>query len=211
MKYEWRKKEKDLYLPPTAPTLVDLKPMNYLVIEGQGNPNSKGFSTSVGALYALAYGIRIAPKQGIDIPGYYEYTVYPLEAIWGCTEEGKRLYREGKRAIELKDHMTYRAMIRQPEFVTEALVNSLKVGVVKKKKNPLVAQLEFLTLDEGQSIQMTHVGPYDDEPASFEKLESFAESQGLKRRTMVHKEIYVTDPNKVSSEKLRTTLRIWVE
>ena len=89
--------------------------MKYFTIEGKGNPNKEGFQTDVEALYSLSYAIRMMPKKGITPEGYVEYTVYPLEGIWDLDEEGRKLdYLD-------KDHLVYKLMIRQPDFVTEKL------------------------------------------------------------------------------------------
>lgn len=80
MKYQWRKQEKDLYLPKAKPSLIKVPKHNFLMIKGQGNPNGEDFSERVSVLYSLAYAIRMMPRQGYTPEGYYEYTVYPLKA-----------------------------------------------------------------------------------------------------------------------------------
>ncbi len=211
MKYEWRKKEKTLYLPKDEPTVIDIEPMNYLTISGEGNPGSEGFSDCVGALYALSYGIRMLNKSDTVPEGYYEYTVFPLEGIWDLNDEGRQLYIEGTPVKDLKDKMIYKVMIRQPDFVSPDLVEEIRTKVLKKKKNERIKEVKFETIKEGKSVQMLHVGSYDDEPASFERMELFAKSQGLVRQDKRHKEIYISDPSKVEASKLKTTIRFWVD
>lgn len=211
MKYEWRKKEKDVYLPKTEPVLITLPKMNYIVIEGEGNPNDAGFAEAVGALYAVAYGIRMLNKSDAPPEGYFEYTVYPLEGIWGFNEAGIALYQSGKAASELKDYLAYKVMIRQPDFVTQALTELVKTAAFKKKKNHRINDVRFESIEEGLSVQMMHMGSYDDEPASFARMENFAKDQGYERIGKAHKEIYLSDPKKVAPEQLKTTLRFWVE
>lgn len=211
MKVEWRKQDKALYLPKTEPTLIDIPKMHYLTISGIGNPNSEIFAEKVAALYALSYGIRMLNKSDEVPEGYYEYTVYPLEGLWSLTQDGINAYQDGVSIIELKDQLSYKIMIRQPEFVTKNLVESVREKVIKKKKIPHLKEINFEILEEGQAIQMTHIGSYDEEPESFLKMEAFATSIGVKRRSKNHKEIYVSDPRKVPIEKLKTTLRIWVQ
>lgn len=79
MKFEWRKKEKDLYIPKQKPELVTVPKQKFLMIQGKGNPNHEEFAERVGVLYSLAYAIRMMPRNGYTPEGYFEYTVYPLE------------------------------------------------------------------------------------------------------------------------------------
>lgn len=211
MKYEWRKRDKGLYLPEAEPVVAEIPSMNYLMVDGRGNPNSDAFAECVAALYALSYGIRMAPKKGYTPEGYYEYTVFPLEGIWSLNDEGKRKYQEGASIVALKDDMTYTMMIRQPEFVTSEVVEAIRSDMLKKKKSPRTADVRFESLSEGKCVQMMHIGSYDDEPASFGRMEMYASEIGLTRKGKEHKEIYLSDPSKVAPEKLKTTLRFWVD
>lgn len=90
MKYEWRKQEKILYLPKQRPELVTVPEQKFFMIKGKGNPNGEEFAEKIGALYSLAYAVRMMPKQGFTPEGYFEYTVYPLEGIWDLSEEGRK-------------------------------------------------------------------------------------------------------------------------
>lgn len=90
MKFEWRKHEKDLYLPKEKPVLVTVPKQKFFMISGKGNPNSEEFSEKIGVLYSLAYAVRMMPKQGFTPEGYFEYTVYPLEGIWMGLNRGRK-------------------------------------------------------------------------------------------------------------------------
>lgn len=210
MKYEWRKQDKSLYLPKTEPTVIDIPAMQYLRVKGEGNPNSESFGQCVEALYALSYGLKMLPKKGITPEGYYDYTVFPLEGHWDLNEEGREKYLKGTPVIELKDYLTYTVMIRQPQFVTEELLEDIRETVYKKKKNDRINNVILETIEEGVAVQMMHIGSYDDEPASFDRMEEFAIDNGLSRKDKSHKEIYLSDPSKVAPDKLKTTLRLWV-
>ena len=130
MKYEWRKQEKNLYLPKQKPELITVPAQKFFMIKGKGNPNSEEFSEKIGVLYSLAYAIRMMPKQGFTPEGYFEYTVYPLEGIWDLSEEGRKLETLNK------DELLYTIMIRQPDFVTEEVVQKAFERVRKKKPHP---------------------------------------------------------------------------
>lgn len=117
MKHEWRKHEKGLYIPKKKPEVVTVPAQKFLMIDGTGNPNSKQFSERIEVLYSLSYAIRMMPKQGYTPEGYFEYTVYPLEGLWDLTDKGR------KQKILDKDELLYTIMIRQPDFVTQEIVD----------------------------------------------------------------------------------------
>ncbi|HWR11930.1 MAG TPA: GyrI-like domain-containing protein [Rectinemataceae bacterium] len=206
MKIEWKKDEKALYLPKTSPELVRIPAFNFFVIEGRGNPNEPEFSDHVGVLYSLAYGVKMSPKAGIAPAGYFDYTVYPLEGVWDISEEAKNDFR-GKLD---KDSLVYRLMIRQPDFVDEAFASLVVERARKKTPNPLYDAARFERLEEGDCVQMTHIGSYDDEPASFAAMEAFAAAAGLARTSRRHREIYLSDPRRIAPEKRKTVLRFQV-
>lgn len=135
MKHEWRKKEKEYYIPKEKPQLVEIPEFKFLTLKGQGNPNSEGFAKAIETLYSLAYAIRMMPKKGIIPEGYFEYTVYPLEGIWDLTEKGRA------EEVLKKDELVYTLMIRQPEFVNEEVFNIAMDIAKKKKSNPLLEKV----------------------------------------------------------------------
>jgi len=205
MKYEWRKQEKNLYMPKQKPELITVPEQKFLMIEGKGNPNNEEFANKIEVLYSLSYAIRMMPKQGYTPEGYFEYTVYPLEGVWNLTEEGRNL------DILNKDELIYTIMIRQPDFVTEEVVERAYESVRKKKSHPLLDEVTFGTMEDGLSVQILHVGPFDDEPRSFEKMKEFIINNNLEIVTLRHREIYLSDIRKVEPEKLKTVLRYRVK
>ena len=187
MKHEWRKHEKELYGVTTTPKLVEVPKQKYLTIKGKGNPNEKDFSERIGVLYSLSYGIRMLPKSGHTPDGYYEYTVYPLEGTWFASDSS---------TILNKDCLQYTLMIRQPDFVSEEIVNTALELVQKKKPHKLLDEISLEEITDGLSVQLLHVGSYDDEPLSFQKMDMFLEDHGLLRTQNVHREIYLTNNKK---------------
>ena len=205
MKHEYRKHEKQLCCPKTKPELVEIPKQKFFCINGKGNPNSEDFSERIGVLYSLSYAIRMMPKNGFTPEGYFEYTVCPLEGLWDLTEEGR------KSEVFNKDELIYTIMIRQPEFVTEEIVKKAFEIVEKKKPNPLLKEVYFDEMEDGLSVQIMHIGSYDNEPQSFSKMKDFIEENGLKIKTLVHREIYLSDVRRVEEAKLKTVLRYRVE
>ena len=207
MKHEWRKHEKGLYLPKQKPVLVKVPNLKFFCIEGEGNPNSEDFTERIGALYSLSYGMKMFLKKNPGIEGYQDYTVYPLEGVWDLNEQGRKEY---KGTIN-KDQLVYKIMIRQPDFVNEELAKNIVELTQAKTKNNLLYEVSFEEIEEGECIQMLHVGPYDNEPATFAEMENYTNLIGLKRACKVHREIYLSDARKVAPEKLKTVLRFKVE
>lgn len=205
MKHEWRKKEKHYYLPKSKPEIVNIESFKFIQIKGSGNPNNEIFSEKVGVLYSIAYAIKMMPKKNITPEGYFDYTVYPLEGIWGLDEEGL------KKDTFDKNNLVYNIMIRQPDFVTKEVFDLALDMTKKKKPNKYLDEVEFGEIHEGMCVQMMHIGPFDDEYKSFELMKEFCHKNNLSIRDKRHREIYISDFRKTSQEKLKTVLRYMVE
>lgn len=206
-KHEWRKAEKELYLPKPKAEFVDVPEFNFLSIQGEGNPNAPDFAERIQALYPCCYSIKMGLKN-LKLNNYSDFTVYPLEGLWDLNEEGRKNYSQFGLN---KDHLIYTLMIRQPDFVNEDLANDFIQKAYLKKKNPLINEVKFIKYKEGPSIQMLHIGSFDDEKSSFNIMEEFALKNGMKRKSMKHREIYLSDFRKVEKSKLKTVLRFQVE
>ncbi|MFF2878545.1 GyrI-like domain-containing protein [Gottfriedia sp. NPDC057991] len=204
-KLEWRKSLKEIYLPKSKPSKIKIPNFKYITIEGKGNPNNEVFKENVEALYSLAYAIKMLPKKGIVPEGYIDYTVFPLEGVWDLDEEGRKLDYLNK------EHLLYKLMIRQPDFVTEDLTYIILDQLKQKKKNPLLANVKFESITEGLCVQTMHIGSYDDEPRTFKLMEEFCKENHLQRVQKTHKEIYISDARKTQPDKLKTVLRFQVE
>lgn len=207
MKYEWRKNEREMYLPPKKPVLVDIPNFCFLSIHGSGNPNNPFFTECIEALYAVAYTIRMSHKKGLQPENFYEYTVYPLEGVWDISEEAKTSWN----GTLDKDELVFNLMIRQPEFVTQEFAKQAQEWAHTKNANQCIEKIEFTSCTDGKCVQMLHLGSYDNEPESFQIMEKFCSDNGLQRASRQHREIYLSDPRKVAPEKLKTVLRFKVE
>ena len=208
IKHEWRKKEKAFYLPKNQPEEVIVPTFQFVVLSGEGNPNSTFFSECIGVLYSLSYAIKMKLKKTGEKPdGYMDYTVYPLEGVWDLKEEAKKNFNGQIN----KDALVFDIMIRQPDFVGKPFFEEMLEFTKKKNPHTLLEKIKFVKMEEGKCVQMMHVGSYDDEPLSFKLMEEFAESKNLKRISKIHREIYISDVRKVAPEKLKTVLRFKVE
>ena len=198
-KVDLKKELKHLYIPSVKEiNLVDVPPMNFVMIDGSGDPNTaQEYQDAIEALYAISYAIKFAVKkeQGID------YGVMPLEGLWWA--DNMSLFTTSK------DIWKWTAMIMQPEYVTQALFEATLEQVKKKKSLPGLARARFDKFNEGQSAQIMYIGPFADEGPTIEKIHEFIKAQGyefdgLKQK---HHEIYLSDPRKAAPEKLKTVIR----
>lgn len=201
--YIYKKHEKELYGTKAKPTLLDVPKQKFICIKGEGNPNEEDFKTRVEALYSVAYTIRMSYKNGFAPADYFEYTVYPLEGLWDIKNHDSETFT--------KEELVYTIMIRQPEFVDEELFQQALEIARNKKPNKLLREVYFNEMTDGLSVQMLHIGSFDTEAETFAVMKEFIEANDLRIQTFVHREIYLSDPRKVSSDKLKTLLRYQVE
>ena len=205
MKYEWRKNDKAVYIPKAVPTIVDIEEYPYFMLSGQGNPNSDAFAEAIGVLYSLSYAVKMLPKRQTRPEGYYDYTVFPLEGVWDLVDKSK-----AHKPLD-KDNLAYTIMMRQPDFVTDALASQVIEYVAVKKPHALLGDVRFARIADGLCLQMLHLGSYDSEPETFATMRQYCDDNGYIRTQRSHKEIYLTDARKTPPEKQKTTLRFKVE
>ena len=204
MAFDYKKEYKEFYMPKTKPSIVTMPGMNYIAVRGQGDPNMEDgeYKQSIGLLYGIAYTIKMSKKGDHRIEGYFDFVVPPLEGFW---------WQDGVDGIDYahKENFKWISVIRLPEFVTKEDFEWAVEEATKKKKTDF-SKAEFLTYDEGECVQCMHIGPYDDEPATVERMHAYMESLGYvlditDRRH--HHEIYLSDARKVAPEKRKTVIR----
>lgn len=180
--------------------MIDVPSMTFLMVDGLGDPNGEEYQQAVSLLYGLSYIIRMKSK---DLPGYYEYTVFPLEGLWG-TDGGAFDFKK-------RENWRWTSMIRQPDFVTSEVFRWAAELTAKKKPELNVSKARIETFSEGLCVQMMHVGPYAAEPETVDKMRTFMEQNSLEDAIFFnvrrHHEICLSDPNKVKPEKMNTVLR----
>lgn len=202
MKYEWKKNEKNLYVVKQKPQLIEIPSAYYIMIKGDGNPNESDFSNRVSALYSLAYGIKMLfknmEKEELE---YSDFTVFPLEGIWEKSDDEEFD----------KSKLKYTIMIKQPYFITKEIFELAFEKVKKKKPNELYDEISFDCIESKKAIQILHIGSFDTEIESFEKLDNFASEMNLERSEKLHTEIYLNNKNRTAEDKLKTILRYTVK
>lgn len=202
MAIDYKKELKQFYFTKDIPVILDIPAMRFIAISGEGDPNGNAFQLATEALYALSYAVKMSYKSSEVPTGYYDYVVFPLEGEWDLIDKTK--------PPTDKSNLKYTLMIRQPDFLTEEGFQCFLTATQKKKNNPFLDQLFLLDLEEGLCCQYLHFGSYDDEPSSFEKMETYCRENGFKRSSKTHREIYLSDPRKTDSSKLKTLLRFSV-
>lgn len=208
MAFDYKKEYREFYLPPKKPSIVEVPPVRFAAVRGRGNPNEEGgeYQRALGLLYGLAYTVKMSKMGDHRMEGYFDYVVPPLEGLW---------WQEGAEAVDLshKEKLCWIAMIRLPEFVTEAEFRWAQEEAARKKGGDFSAAMYF-AYDEGTCVQCMHLGPYDAEPATIAAMEAHARENGWRldlgaaRR---HHEIYLSDPRRCAPEKLKTVLRLPVK
>lgn len=209
MKHEWRKSEREIYLPKNQPMKIELPAMKYFTLQGAGNPNSDNFSTAVSALYAVSYGVKMALKKGLSPESYLDYAVYPLEGFWSLNKTGIEQYKEA--GTFRKDDLVFKIMIRQPDFVDRDFALKIIENVTKRKPNIYYPKISFEKIEEGLCVQAMHMGTYDSESKTLLSMKNFCQEHNLQRLSPYHKEIYLSDPRKVRLDQNKTTLRFSVK
>ena len=204
MPYDFKKEQKELYQPKTAPALVHVPKMNYLAVRGKGDPNDPDgeYARSIPLLYGVAYTLKMSPRAGHVIDGFFDYTVPPLEGFW---------WQPGLAGVDYanKAGFHFLSLLRLPDFVTRADFDWAVESATAKKKMDL-SPAEFFPYDEGLCVQCMHLGPYDAEPQTAAKMHDFMRRQGYVldiTDTRCHHEIYLSDPRKCDPARLKTVLR----
>ena len=204
MVFDYKKEYKEFYLPPKTPELIDIPSMNFAAVRGKGNPNEEDgeYKSSIGLLYGIAFTIKMSRLGSRKIEGYLEYVVPPLEGLW---------WQKGVSGIDYSKKETFEwiSMIRLPDFVTKEDFD-WAVAEATKKKGLDFSRTEFFTYREGLCVQCMHVGPYDAEPATIEKMDAYAAERGYAvdiGASRFHHEIYLGDPRRCDETKLKTVIR----
>ena len=186
--------DKKYYLAKSEPHVVDVTPYNYLAINGMSAPEDPRFTKAVEALYAVAYGVKFQYKaMGQD------FVVPKMEGQWWV--EGELPFDQTPR-----EEWYWNIAIPMPAFVEAEHVEEAIQAAIDKKGLPPISEVEFKKLNEGKSVQVLHIGSYEAERPTLEKLFSFVESNGLQINGY-HHEIYLSDPHKTPVEKLKTIIR----
>jgi hypothetical protein len=192
--YKLHKKE---YTAGRKPAVVAASPASYLSITGRGAPGGETFAACVTALYGMAYTIKMTGKA----EGRQDYVICKLEGQYWLDGEQTDFSATGM------DEWNWRLLIRTPEFVVQEELDRAVSALLSKGKAERARDVQLISLDEGQCVQMLHVGPYDRVGETVGDMLAFAAKENL-QPTGRHHEIYLSDPRRVAPEKLKTIVRL---
>ncbi len=199
-KIDFKKEYRELYTAPKGnPVIVEVPPLQYLMVDGSGDPNtSPRFRDCMAGLYPVAFTLRFAVKAEEQIA----YSVMPLQGLWWLPGEDFD--------FSVKDRWLWTLMIMQPDYVTEPRFEAARESAKNKESLSIFDELRLEVFEEGVAAQIMHIGPYADEAPTIEKLHEFIHQEGHSLRGK-HHEIYLGDPNRSAPEKLKTIIRQPIE
>lgn len=196
-KVDLKKEYKNLYNPSAKEvSIVDVPDMNYLMIDGQGDPStSEDYKATFEALFSVSYTLKFMIKKGRGI----DYGVMPIEGLWWADDLEAYV-------AQRRDEWKWTSMIMQPKYVSAADVGTAIKEVHKKKNLAALDKIRFECLHEGKSAQIMHIGPYSTEAPNIQKIHATIKAAGHELSGK-HHEIYISNPQKTAPEKLKTVLR----
>jgi len=193
---DYRKKLPDLYGAGRKPEMVQVPPLSYLMIDGQGDPNvSSEYADAIEALYSLAYTVKFAVKRESQL----DFRVMPLEGLWWC-EDMRRF------SVANKHEWLWTLMILQPPEAGSEVVERSRAALAKRKPLRALGRVRHAQFNEGPCAQVLHVGPFSEEGPVIEGLHAFIKEQGGELAGK-HHEIYLSDIRRAAPEKWRTLIR----
>jgi len=197
-KIDLKKENKEFYYPSTkAVSMVELPLMKFLMIDGQGDPNtSQEYQDAMETIFPVSYKTKFMSKKEKS----QDYVVMPLEGLW---------WADNMEEFSMDDKSSWKwtVMIRQPDFINQTLINKAIKELEKKKDLPAISKLRFEDFQEGKAVQIMHIGPYGEaEAPAVGKLHAFIENEGYSLRGK-HHEIYISDVRRTKPEKLKTVIR----
>ena len=205
MAYDFKKEPKQFYKPGKKAEIIEIPCMQYIVVAGKGDPNlpDSEYKQSIQLLYVIAYTIKMSKKGPHKIDNYFDFVVPPLEGFW---------WQEGNQQIDYahKENFEFMSAIRMPDFVTRD-VFEWAISKATEKKQLDFSKVKLVSMHEGKCVQIMHVGSYDEEPATIDKMKKLVKEKNLSfdySATRRHHEIYLSDPRRTKVENLKTVIRL---
>lgn len=191
------KKELKAFYKVSAKNVARIKvpKMNFLMVDGVGEPGSVTYTQAVEALFTVSYTLKFMIKKERDI----DYGVLPLEGLWWADDMSD--FVKGNKSKWL-----WTMMIMQPALITKTRVKAAVKQVQEKKHLPALEQLKFEPFLEGNCAQILHVGPFTEEGPTVERVHTYIRESGCE---MVgkHHEIYLTDIRRAAAKNWKTIIR----
>ncbi len=202
-KLDLRTQYKEFYLPSAKKvSMVDVPEFMFIALDGVVEAgvrpgDSEAFRDSMAAMYGVGYALKFMSKLRSEDP--IDFTVMAVEGLWSTESESKFDF-------DWREPSLYTLLMMQPDHITSAMFEQAVADTQEKRSNPALDRIRLERWREGLSIQIMHIGPYADEPATLDKMDAFAEANGCRFHGR-HHEIYIGDPTRSKPENLKTVLR----
>lgn len=204
MAFDFKKEYKEFYMPKNKPVIVNVPKANFIAVRGKGDPNEENgaYQQAISVLYAVAYTLKMSYKMDYRIEGFFEYIVPPIEGFW---------WQDSIDGVDYTDKTSFNwiSVIRLPDFVSQKDFEWAVETATKKKKIDC-SLAKFMIIDEGLCVQIMHLGPFENEPATIALMNAYLTENGYiadLSETRLHHEIYMSDARKVAPEKWKTVIR----
>ncbi|KQQ94260.1 hypothetical protein ASF62_08995 [Leifsonia sp. Leaf325] len=198
MKSDLKKQIPSYTAPRGRFEIVTVPPLQFLMIDGHGDPNTSGaYADALATLFPIAYALKFFSKRELD----RDYTVMPLEALWWADD------MDSFTAARDKSRWSWSLLNLVPDWISSEHLDTARQVAAEKGGAPALDLLRLEILDEGQAAQTLHIGSYDDEAPVLAALHSEFIPEHSLRMTGRHHEIYLSDPRRTASDKLKTILR----
>lgn len=196
-KIDYKSQLKHLYRPSAKRVdKVDVPEMQFIMIDGAGAPGGSSYSEAIEALFTVSYTIKFMVKRELEL---MDYGVMPLEGLWWAEDMTDFITRK-------KDSWLWTMMIMQPDCVNLELFETARDRIRQKKNLPSLDGLRFTTFSEGTVAQTLHVGPFDDEGPTVERVHAFIAETEQELRGK-HHEIYLSDIRRAAPKNWKTIIR----
>lgn len=165
---------------------------SFLAVDGQSAPGGDLFHQALDTLFNVAFTMKFALK----IAGAIDFKVSKLETLY---------FDDPLKVTDMND-WHWRVLIRVPDRITQKQVNET-IATVREKKGVDASSVKLVRWAEGRCLQTMHVGPYERVGDTYRRLTEEARWLGLELTGPAH-EIYMNDPRRTASEKLKTIIRM---
>lgn len=196
--YDVTRERRDLYAPePGDFELVDVPGMGFLVVDGHGDPNTSAvYREAVEALYVASSAVRAAVEAQLG----RVHTVAPLEGLWSAADPAVSRTRD-------ESAWDWTMMIARPDWIPTESVDGALAAATRARRSPALGRVRLERYEEGPSVQILHVGSYDDEAPILARLhDEFLPAHGP-APTGRHHEVHLSNPRRTRPARLRTILR----
>jgi hypothetical protein len=154
-----RRRLEELYLPPADEfVLVDVPDLQFVMIDGEGNPSGEAFAQASRWLFSVVFPIKRVAKERMG----KSFVEPPLEGLWWADDMNDLI--AGNR-----DKLKWRLMIVTADWVDEELFVQAMAKASERLGEP-PRSLRRERFAEGTSVQIMHVGPNSEEVATIARL-----------------------------------------